>query len=333
MPVAETPRCDDFVPTETHTPAAHAVAVGALDGVNPFDLAIPCEVFGRVRLADGSAPYRVHVCGLTRTIDAGAYRVQTPAGLRVVPLADTVIVPGIEDLSRPIPNGVLRAVRAAAANGARIASICSGAFVLAAAGLLDGLRATTHWLAAAELARRYPKIDVDPNVLYVDNGRILTSAGAAAGMDLCLHIVRRDHGAAIAAKAARLAVMPLERAGGQAQFIVHETPTADGASLESLLRWLEEHHHEDLSIGRIARHAAMSTRSLSRHFREQTGTTPAQWILRLRIRRAQHLLETSTIGIERIAGEVGFAASATFRQRFQRVVGTSPQAYRQSFRR
>ncbi len=312
---------------------AHVVAVLALDGVNPFDLAIPCEVFGRVRLADGRAPYRVRVCSVRPTVDAGAFQVRTGRGLRGVAGADTLIVPGIDDPSRPVPRAVVTTLRHAASRGVRIASICSGAFVLAAAGLLDGRRATTHWLAAAELARRYPAIDVDPNVLYVDTGRILTSAGAAAGMDLCLHMVRCDHGAAVAADGARLTVMPLERAGGQAQFIVHETPTADGASLEPLLRWLDAHHHETLSVGRIARQAAMSSRSLSRRFREQTGTTPGQWIVRCRVRRAQHLLETSGRAIERIAADVGFGSSATFRDRFHRVVGTSPQAYRRSFRR
>jgi transcriptional regulator GlxA family with amidase domain len=312
--------------------SVHVVAVLALDGVNAFDLAIPCEVFGRVRLDDGGAPYRVRVCGVRRTVDASAFQVRTASGLRGLVGADTVIVPGIEDVSRPISRAVLAALRAAAARGARVASICSGAFALAAAGLLDGRRATTHWLAAAELARRYPTIDVDPNVLYVDEGRILTSAGAAAGMDLCLHMVRCDHGAAVAAAGARLAVMPLERAGGQAQFIVHETPTADGASLEPLLQWLDAHHHETLSLGKIARQAAMSSRSLSRRFREQTGTTPARWIARCRVRRAQHLLETSALSVERIGAEVGFGSAATFRERFVRLVGTSPQHYRRSFR-
>jgi transcriptional regulator GlxA family with amidase domain len=314
-------------------PDTHLVAVVALDGVNPFDLAIPCEVFGRTRLPDGRAPYRVCVCGVTKTVRAGAFAVRTEHGLRELADAATIVVPGVEDATLPVPRALLTELRAAAARGVRIASICSGAFVLAAAGLLDGKHATTHWLAAAELARRYPAIEVDPNVLYVDNGQVLTSAGAAAGMDLCLHLVRRDHGAAVAADGARLAVMPLERAGGQAQFIVHQSPTADGASLEPLLRWLDAHHHETLPLARIARQAAMSSRSFSRHFREQTGTTPAQWIFRRRIRRAQQLLETSALSIERITTAVGFGSTAAFRARFQRVVGTSPQAYRRSFRR
>jgi transcriptional regulator GlxA family with amidase domain len=194
-------------------------------------------------------------------------------------------------------------------------------------------RATTHWLAAAELARRNPSIDVDPDVLYVDNGQILTSAGAAAGLDLCLHMVRRDYGATVAADAARISVMPLERDGGQAQFIVHAPPAADGESLDPLLRWLEKNLDKELALDEIARRAAMSTRSLSRRFREQTGTTPARWVLALRVRRAQHLLETSGQPVERIAEAVGLGSTATLRDRFRRIVGTSPQAYRRAFRK
>jgi transcriptional regulator GlxA family with amidase domain len=310
----------------------HVVAVAAFDGVSPFDLAIPCEVFERVRLKDGSAPYRVRVCGVARNVDAGVFGVRTVAGMRVLARADTVIVPGMGNPTAALPPALVRAVRVAAANGARVASICSGAFVLAEAGLLDGRRATTHWLAAAELARRYPEVRVEADVLYVDNGRILTSAGAAAGLDLCLHIVRRDHGAAVAAEGARLAVMPLERAGGQAQRVVHPPPAPDGSSLEPLLRWLDQNQHQPLPLGRIARRAAMSARSLSRHFRAQTGTTPARWLFVQRVRRAQHLLETSTLSIERIAAEAGFGSTAAFRERFRRVVGASPRDYRRAFR-
>jgi transcriptional regulator GlxA family with amidase domain len=213
-----------------------------------------------------------------------------------------------------------------------VASICVGAFTLAAAGLLDGLRATTHWAAAAQLSRMYPSVEVDADVLFVDNGTVLTSAGAAAGMDMCLHMIRRDHGSAVAADVARLAVMPLERDGGQAQFIVHEPPAPDGSSLEPLLRWIDEHLHRELSVEEIAKHGAMSVRSLNRRFREQTGTTPLQWLHRSRLRRAQYLLETTGHPVERIAFQVGFGSPATFRAWFKRVVGTSPQAYRRAFR-
>lgn len=311
----------------------HRVAIVAFDGVVPFDLALPCDVFGRARLPTGKAAYRVKVCGATRHVDAGLFQLTCPHGLGALRSAHTVIVPGLADIDQPLEPTLLAALRAATARGARVASICSGAFVLARAGLLDGKRATTHWLAAPELARRYPQIRVDPAVLYVDEGNILTSAGAAAGLDLCLYLVRRDHGAAVAADSARLAVMPLERAGGQAQFIIHEPPASEGVSLEPVLTWIRQNLRRELSLPVIARRAAMSSRSLSRHFREQTGTTPSQWVLAARVHRAQQLLEVSEESIERVATHVGFGSTATFRMRFHQIVGLSPRAYRRSFRR
>jgi len=306
--------------------------VVAFDGVVLGDLATPCEVFGRVRGADGRAPYEVRVCGPAPVVRSAHVTLQVPWRLSSVHRADTVIVPGIDDFDRTVPERVLRAIRRAVGRGARVASICTGAFVLAATGALDGLQATTHWRGAHELARRHPKIEVDANVLYVDNGRVLTSAGAAAGLDLCLHLVRRDLGAEAAAAVARDAVMPLERAGGQAQFIVHEPPAADGASLAPLLAWLEQNLRKELSLGTIARRAGMSTRTLSRRFREQVGATPAVWVTGARIRRAQRLLETTALSIERVAAEVGFGSSAVLREQFGRIVGTSPLAYRRAFR-
>jgi transcriptional regulator GlxA family with amidase domain len=311
-------------------PRRHLVAVAAFDGVVLGDLAAPCEVFARVRRGD-RAHYEVRACSAAPEVDSEHVRMQVPWRLASLRLADTVIVPGIDDLDRPIPAELVRAIRAAAARGARIASVCTGAFVLAATGLLDGKRATTHWRATAELARRYPAIQVDPDVLYVDNGRLLTSAGAAAAFDLCLHLVRCDLGADVAADAARAGVMPLERAGGQAQYIAHEPPAADGASIAPLLDWLERNLDRRLSLHAIARRAAMSTRTLSRRFREQIGATPAQWVNRARVRRAQRLLETTDLSIERVAAAVGFGSTAVLRDRFGRVVGTSPQAYRRSF--
>jgi transcriptional regulator GlxA family with amidase domain len=237
----------------------------------------------------------------------------------------------LADPTAPIPEDVLEALRAAARGGTRIASICVGAFTLAAAGLLDGLRATTHWAAAKELSNRYPDIDVDADVLFVDNGQVLTSAGGA-GLDLCLHIISQDHGSAVAPDAARVAVMPLERDGGQAQFIVYERPDADGSNLEPLLRWMEENAHRELTLEDIAARATMSTRTLNRRFREQTGTTPLRWLRRSRIRRAQYLLETTGHSIERIALQVGFGSPTSFRDRFKKLVGTNPSAYRRAFR-
>ncbi|MEV4280143.1 GlxA family transcriptional regulator [Actinoplanes xinjiangensis] len=309
------------------------VAVLALDRVIPFDLSTPIEVFSRVRVADGSTPYQVRVCAATPSVDAGAFSLRAPWGLDALLDADTIILPGCADPRVAVPLEVVDHLRKAAADGARIASVCTGAFILAATGLLDGLRATTHWLAAADLAARFPRIDVDPDVLYVDNGQFLTSAGAAAGLDLCLHLIRRDHGSAVAADAARLSVMPLEREGGQAQFIIPSPPpTPRGAGLEPLLQWMQDNTSVDVTLGDLAARSGMSIRTLNRRFREQTGTTPLQWLLRARVRRAQHLLEATDQPVESIAGQVGFGSPTAFRDRFKRIVGTSPHTYRATFR-
>ncbi|MET9666902.1 helix-turn-helix domain-containing protein [Streptomyces sp. NPDC006475] len=311
----------------------HTVAVLALDGVIAFDLSTPLEVFTRTRLPDGRTAYRVRVCAPAAEIDAGAFALRAPWGLEALAEADTIILPGCADPTVPVPEDVVTALRAAAARGTRIASVCAGAFVLAATGLLDGLRATTHWLAADALARLHPRIEVDPDVLYVDNGQFLTSAGAAAGLDLCLHMIRRDHGSAVAADAARLSVMPLEREGGQAQFIVHQQPPSpDGTALEPVLRWMEENARRELTVAEIAARAGMSPRTLNRRFREQTASTPLQWLHRARVRQAQYLLETTAHSVDRIAAQVGFGSPTAFRDRFKRQVGTSPHAYRRAFR-
>ncbi|MFE6740870.1 GlxA family transcriptional regulator [Streptomyces tubercidicus] len=311
----------------------HTVAVLALDKVIPFDLSTPIETFTRTRLPDGRPGYQVRVCAERPEVDAGSFQLRAPWGLDGLTGADTVIVPGTADPTAPLPPAVHEALNAAAANGTRLASICTGTFSLAAAGLLDGLRATTHWIAAELLAAAHPDIDVDPDVLYVDNGQILTSAGAAAGLDLCLHLIRRDYGSAVAADAARLSVMPLEREGGQAQFIVQPHPsTPRGSALEPLLSWLQDNLARDLALTDIAARADMSTRTLIRRFREQTGTTPLQWLHRARVRQAQHLLETTTHSVERIGAQVGFGSPTAFRDRFKRTTGVSPHTYRRTFR-
>ena len=205
--------------------------------------------------------------------------------------------------------------------------------MLAAAGLLDGHRATTHWEEAAGLADRYPAIDVDPDVLYVDNeGRLLTSAGLAAGLDMCLHMVGSDYGAAVAAATARRVVVPLVRAGGQAQFIVHKKPADASGGLQETLAWMDANLHEPLTLEDIASHAATSVRSLTRRFQEQVGITPMQQMLRLRVQRAQELLETTDIPVEHVSDHVGFGSSVAFRQQFCRRVGVPPQRYRSAFR-
>ncbi|MFE6225391.1 GlxA family transcriptional regulator [Streptomyces sp. NPDC057854] len=291
----------------------HIVAVLALDGVSAFDLAIPCQVFALVSGPGGLPAYEVRVC-VDRDTAATAgptapFRVSSSYGWEDVLGADTVIVPGVPAELTPDPRA-LRLLRAAAEGGARIASICTGAFALAHAGLLEGRRATTHWRFADALAERFPGVDVDPSVLYVDEGQVLTSAGIAAGLDLCLHLVRRDHGAAVAASAARMLVMPPQRTGGQTQFIEYRTPEMDSADLGETLQWMRRKLGEPLSIADIAAHAMMSRRSLARHFRAQTGTTPLRWLLAQRVQRARELLETTQLPLARIAEATGFGAAA-----------------------
>ncbi|WP_433444498.1 GlxA family transcriptional regulator [Nonomuraea sp. CA-141351] len=311
----------------------HTVAVLALDHVVAADMATPIEAFGRARLADGRRPYRVLVCAATPQVASDTFTLIAPHGLQTLREADTIVVPGCSEQATPPTPQVLDALRTAATAGTRIASICVGAFTLAAAGLLDGLSATTHWVAARRLAQMYPQVDVQPDVLYVDNGQILTSAGAAAGLDLCLHIIRRDFGSAVAADSARLSVMPLEREGGQAQFILHnQPPVPQGSLLEPALTWIEDNLAQDVTLAQMAMHSGMSERTFSRRFREQTGTTPLQWLLRARVRRAQFLLETTDHGVERIAAQAGFGSATAFRERFKRVAGVTPQTYRSSFR-
>ena len=315
----------------------HRVAVLVPDQVIGLDLAIPCHVFDSTVLPSGEQPYELRVCGL-RPVDA---KVNVHAEYRVVPRwrladardADTLIVPGMWEPASPPARAVVKLVRDVYERGGRVASVCTGAFVLAAAGLLDGRRATTHWDDAGDLARCYPDVQVDPDVLYVDNdGRVLTSAGVAAGLDMCLHMVAADFGAAVAAGTARRVVVPVIRDGGQAQFIVHELPTDAGPVLQPTLSWMSDHLREDLTLDDIARRATMSVRTLNRRFREHVGTTPLQWLLTLRIERAKELLETTDLPIERIADEVGFGSSVTLRHHFTRRVRVPPQRYRAAFR-
>ncbi|WP_406691258.1 helix-turn-helix domain-containing protein [Saccharopolyspora sp. ID03-671] len=310
----------------------HTVAALALPDTIAFDLATPMEVFRRARMPDGRAAYRVVVCGTEPLLDAGPIRIATDHGLDELARADTIVVPGRHDITVPTPPDALESLRVAAAAGTRVASICVGAFTLAEAGLLDGRPATTHWAASDLLAQRYPRVDVDPQVLYVDDGPVLTSAGASAGLDLCLHMIRRDHGTAVAADAARLAVAPLHRDGGQAQFIVHNPPDLAPATLEPLLGWIEEHAHEPLTLADLATAGRMSTRSLHRRFHAETGQSPVEWLTRVRVRHAQELLETTDHAVETISDRVGFASPNTFRTHFRRLAGVNPRTYRTTFR-
>ncbi|CDO85781.1 AraC family transcriptional regulator [Mycobacterium triplex] len=313
-----------------------SVAVLALPDVIAYDLSIAVEVFGRVPLPTGENGYQVRVCATAPEVDAGPLRIGTDHGLEALTGADIVIVPGRNDPTAETPPEVITALRSAYAAGSRIASICTGAFTLAAAGLLDGKRATTHWVAADLFRTAFPDVALDPDVLYVDEGQILTSAGATAGIDLCLYMVQRDHGAAAAAVAAKLAVAPLHRSGGQAQFIVRNRlpVSAIGArtELDAVLAWIEQNAHRQLTLADIADFAATSVRTLNRRFQAETGQTPMQWVTGVRVRHAQELLERSSRGVERIGRDVGFTSAANFREQFRRLSGVAPQSYRNTFR-
>jgi transcriptional regulator GlxA family with amidase domain len=309
----------------------HVVAVLALDGVVAFDVTTATEVFGGVRLADGTAGYEVLVCGPRSRVSAGLLGLTVPHRLAVLRRADTVVVPGLRDLDARAAEAVLAALRQAHRRGARVVSICAGALTLADAGLLHERRATTHWQAAQRLVERSPDTSVDPNVLFVDEGDILTSAGAAAGIDLCLHVVRLDHGAAVAAAAARHAVVPLSREGGQAQYIPVPRVGPSAPSLQPTLQWLSEDIAAHRTLDDIAGHAHLAVRTLNRRFREITGCTPVQWVHRERVRQAQVLLETSDLPVELVAHGVGFGSATTFRTVFRRTVGVTPSRYRATF--
>ncbi|TQS20089.1 helix-turn-helix domain-containing protein [Microbispora hainanensis] len=307
------------------------VALAVTDGMLHFELALAYEVFGADLSHVADPWYSLVVCG-PGAVRAGRFRLEPDHGLDRLPRADTVIVPGWADVEVDPPDELVDAVRAAHEAGARVASLCTGAFVLAAAGLLDGRRATTHWAHTRELAARYPQVEVDPDVLYVDNGSVLTSAGKAAAMDLCLHLVRLDHGSSVANTVARRLVVPPHRDGGQAQFVTTPVPAPGNHPLAELFPWVMERLDQPLTVDDLARRARMSPRNLSRHFRSVTGTTPLQWLLVQRIRRAQELLETTDDGIDVIAAATGMGTATTLRRHFNRTVGVPPDTYRRTFR-
>jgi transcriptional regulator GlxA family with amidase domain len=316
--------------------AMHTIAIIAYDAVNPFELAVATEVFGFERPELGVQWYRFLVCAVEprpiRT-SVGIF-LTTPYSLPDVAGADTVIVPSSRPGVVPVPDTLLDALRDAYRRGARIISFCTGAFLLAAAGLLDGRRVTTHWMWAAELAERYPRVHVDPRVLYIDEGQILTAAGTAASIDLSLYVVRQDYGADIAAAVARRMVVPLHRDGSQAQYIEMPLPAPDeGEPFGMTLVWMAAHLDEDLTVEQMANRAMMSARTFARRFRATLGTTPYQWLLQQRVVLAQRQLETTNESIERIAACCGFGSAATLRLHFQRLLHISPQSYRNAFHR
>lgn len=304
------------------------------EGCLTFDLAVPCEVFGWDRSYTGAQWYEFRVVAAdpppVRTVTG--FTIDTPHGLDALTTADTIIVPGWSDPDVRPSSDLVDALRAAHRRGARIASICIGAFVLAEAGLLDGRPATTHWAYADRFRERFPAVRLDPKVLYVDDGDVLTSAGTAAGMDLCLHIVRLDHGARVANDVARMVVMPPHREGGQAQYI--EQPVAApgrGSELHATVEWALSHLGEPLTVTHLARHAAMSPRTFARRFLQATGVTPGEWLLEQRLGLARRLLESSDQGVDQIAMGCGFGSAATLRHHFAKRLHTTPRAYRATF--
>jgi AraC family transcriptional activator FtrA len=313
--------------------AMHRVAALVRPPQSTFELGCAAQMFGieRAGLPDR---YTFGVCterpGSVATL--AGYDMLVTDGLDALDGADTVVVPGWLPARRPPSPAVVQALRRAHSRGARVVSICSGAFALAHAGLLDGRKATTHWALADELAARFPHIQVDPDVLYVDHGDVATSAGAGAGIDLCLHLVRTDQGARYAAHVARTMVMPPHREGGQLQYSAPPHPAQIDGTLAPLLDWIAERLGEPVTIESMAAHARVSTRTLARRFAEQLGTSPGQWLLTRRIAAAQDLLESSDLPLDAIARRVGLSSATNLRRRFLNTLGTTPGAYRRTFR-
>jgi AraC family transcriptional activator FtrA len=312
----------------------HHVVALCLDGVVAFDLAAPAQAFSVAVDPGGEPHYEFSTC----SVDGSALTTTTGFGmvprgdLSLLDSADTVVVPASLDGFSP-PAEATAALREAAGRGARVISVCTGAFALAHAGLLDGRRATTHWAFAEEMARRFPGVEVDAAALYVDEGEVMTSAGLSAGIDLCLHVIREDCGAAVGERVARHMVAAPHREGGQAQFIERTQVGVPGpiGSLEETRRWAAERLHEPLDVAAMAGHASVSPRTFARRFREETGTTPLQWLLSQRVQEARRLLEETELSIDAVAWRAGFGTAASLRDHFRRATATTPTAYRRSF--
>ena len=326
-----------------HHPAPHPdprpdpldVAVLAYDGLCTFEFGQVVEVFGLPRPEMGPDWYRFRVCaerpGPLRAV--GGFRVEADGGLAELGAVGTIVIPGWRGIDAAVPDDLVATLRAAHARGSRLVSICSGVVVLAATGLLDGRRCTTHWRYAGRLAARFPAVLVDPEVLYTEADGVFTSAGSAAGLDLCVHLVRRDFGPRIANEIGRRLVLPPHREGGQAQFIERPVAERENARFAHLFDWLRGRLHERITIDRMAAEAAMSRRSFIRRFEAATGTSPGDWLTGERVRRAADLLETTGLGIERVATECGFGTADGLRHHFRSRLGISPSAYRRQFAR
>ncbi len=311
------------------------IAVVAFHGISPFHLSIPCMIFGEDRSAGGVPRFDVRVCAAESgplSTSAGI-TLNTRYGLEQLRRADTIIVPSWRDPEETPPAPLLDALRKARQRGACMVGLCLGSFVLAAAGVLDGRPATTHWLAAETFARRYPGVRLDRDVLYVDQGNVLTSAGAAAGIDCCLHLLRKWCGAKVAGYVARRMVVPLHRQGGQAQYIEHPLPAhVDGERLSRVLDWAQRNIDKPLGLDALAQRARMSRRTFTRQFRKATGTTTGKWLLNQRLALAQQLLETTGRPVDVIAERAGFGSGVSLRQHFRTAFGISPSTYRRGFR-
>ncbi|MFG3259316.1 GlxA family transcriptional regulator [Streptomyces sp. NPDC048172] len=321
-------------------PERHRVAVLVRPGLLPIELGIPHRLMGRSKTADGKPLYEVVTCtasvptpGPVRT-DAD-FTVNVGHGPEALAEADTVIVPAAHETDASYHLGTLEPPLADALArirpGTRIASICTGAFVLAAAGLLDGRRATTHWASADHFRSLYPRVRLEPDVLYVDEGDVLTSAGVASGIDLCLHMVRSDFGSEVANSVARRTVVPPQRSGGQAQFVVRPVPQSDIRTTGTARAWALDHLDRPLTLRELAARESMSVRTFTRRFREETGLSPQRWLIEQRVERARHLLESSDMAIDRIAETAGFGSPSSLRSHFQSALGVSPAAYRRTF--
>ncbi|MFM9368316.1 GlxA family transcriptional regulator [Streptomyces sp. Da 82-17] len=320
-------------------PRPHRVVVLALDGLLPFELGIPHRIFDRAKDAEGSRLYDTSTCsirppGPVRT--DSDFSILVEHGPEALATADTVVVPASYEMGPVYEEGRLTDELAAALAhirpGTRLVAICTGGFVLAAAGWLDGRRATTHWASAEHFQRVFPRVEVDADVLFIDDGDVLTSAGVAAGIDLCLHIVRRDHGSAVANEVARRTVVPPHRDGGQAQYIQRPVPEAQLATTTAARAWALGRLHEPIQLRDMAEQESMSVRTFTRRFREEVGVSPGQWLTRQRVERARHLLESTELSMDQVARDAGFGTAQSMRQHVQSALGVTPTAYRRTFR-
>jgi len=320
---------------ESRLMSPSTIAVIAFEGISPFHLSVPSLVFGEDRTSLGVPRYKLLVCAerKKKISTSGGFMVEAPCGLDDIHEAGTIIVPSWRNPEERPSERLLEAIRAAHERGAKLVGLCLGAFVLAEAGILDGRRATTHWNWASLFSKRFPQVRLDADVLYIDEGDVMTSAGTAAGIDCCLHLLRTSLGAEIANRVARRLVVAPHRPGGQAQFIEQPVATDAGADrLSSVISWAAAHLQDDIDVDTLAEKALMSRRTFTRRFRHSTGATVVQWLTHQRLAAAQRLLETTDLPIENVAASAGFGSALLMRQYFRKILRTSPTSYREEFR-